>query len=176
MSERHQARLSSLFAALPAVGIAFGLQLATGVIAWSVAVLCCDAMGVGPRSQMSWRLMGKVLTAAPMVVLLNGLLFLVILVLALPVLATVWAVRRHVSDAAARVLAAATLALGAEWILYRMEWFDVWRWGIPSARYWVTVVLPWGLSYCAAGFFMAGVVMRWGDPLAMSGATRQPVR
>src|SRR3990170_6139153 len=66
-----------------------------------------------------------------------GPLLLVGLVVNLPMFVLLRLARSHVSVGVARCAGAAGLAMWAEWFFFRMEWFDVWRHGIPDARYWV---------------------------------------
>lgn len=92
--------------------------------------------------------------------------FLVGLVVSLPVLLVLRLARNHVSLPVARLAAAAALAVWGEWVLFQMEWFDVWRHGIPGPGYWLTVLAPWGLGFASAGAVIGGVIVRTrsGDP------------
>jgi hypothetical protein len=99
--------------------------------------------------------------------------FLTGLMVSLPVLTLLRVARNRVSVPVARFTTAASLVMWAEWMLFQMEWFDVWRYGIPGARYWVTTVLPWGLAFASAGAVVGSASVRGpnGDP-AMNGQRR----
>jgi hypothetical protein len=99
--------------------------------------------------------------------------FLTGLMVSLPVLTLLRVARNRVSVPVARFTAAASLVMWAEWMLFLMEWFDVWRYGIPGARYWVTTVLPWGLAFASAGAVVGSALVRDpnGDP-AVNGQRR----
>ena len=96
-------------------------------------------------------------------------LFLTGLAVNLPLLTMLRLTRTHVPVRAARVAAAAGLVAWAEWALFQMEWFDVWRHGVPGPAYWLTTLVPWGAAFASAGAVLGGAVVtaRGGEP-AMS--------
>jgi hypothetical protein len=96
-------------------------------------------------------------------------LFLTGLALNLPFLAALRLARNYLPLWAARSVAAAGLAIWAEWALFQMEWFDVWRHGVPGPAYWLTTLVPWGAAFASAGAVLGGaVVTRRGGVPAMS--------
>jgi hypothetical protein len=60
----------------------------------------------------------------------------------------------------ARFAAAAGLAMWGEWMLFQMEWFDLWRHGIPGFHYWLTTLLPYGLAFGSAGAVIGSALVR----------------
>ena len=63
-----------------------------------------------------------------------------------------------------RRLIQAALAFGfAAWtgyLLWRMEWFDVWRHGIPPVGYMLTAYLPYTGALGLLGWFLGGLITR----------------
>ena len=63
-----------------------------------------------------------------------------------------------------RRLIQATLALCfAAWtgyLTWRMEWFDVWRHGIPPASYIIKLYVPYMAALGLLGWFLGGLVTR----------------
>lgn len=82
------------------------------------------------------------------------------LVLNLPLLITLRPARHRFPLGACRCVAAVGMACWGEWLLFRMEWFDVWRHGVPGLRYWITMLLPWGIAWAAAGAVIGGCLPR----------------
>lgn len=93
--------------------------------------------------------------------MLLGLLSLLIFlgVAALPVgvtaLALIGIAGGRLSRRAAKVLAALAFTVGPAYVMWRMEWFDVWRHGIPSLSYIVTAYTPYLACFAAVGWFAA---------------------
>ena len=75
-----------------------------------------------------------------------------------PLLAALWLVRRRIPAVAARVAVAVGFAAATAWLLWKMEWFDVWRHGTPSLSY-LTGYLPWLVAAGAIGWFVCGWVV-----------------
>jgi len=46
------------------------------------------------------------------------------------------------------------------YMLWTMEWFDVWRHGVPPARYLLRAYLPLILALGSAGWLVGGLVVR----------------
>jgi hypothetical protein len=86
-------------------------------------------------------------------------LFLTGLAVNLPLLTTLRLTRNHIPVWAARSLTAAGLMVWAEWALFQMEWFDVWRHGVPGPAYWLTTLVPWAAAFASAGMVLGGAVV-----------------
>lgn len=76
-----------------------------------------------------------------------------------PVLLLVWLVRRRITPAISGVVSGMAFAAATAFTLYRIEWFDMWRHGVPSARY-LSGYLPWIGSYALVGWFTGFMVGR----------------
>ena len=59
-----------------------------------------------------------------------------------PLLLIVLASRRSMPRVAGQVVVAAGFAAAAAYMIWRMEWFDVWRHGQPSIGYLLTAFVP----------------------------------
>jgi hypothetical protein len=89
--------------------------------------------------------------------------FVAVLCANLPTLAALTLLAPRLPRTALRAVAAVSFLLTGEWIVYRIEWSDVWRHGVPPLGYWATVVVPFGLACAVAGFLVAGA-LRESDP------------
>jgi hypothetical protein len=75
-----------------------------------------------------------------------------------PLLALLWLARERLSTTAPRFVAAIGFALATGYTLWRLEWEDVWRHGIPSPGYLmvflayliVAAVVGWGIGRVVA--------------------------
>lgn len=87
-------------------------------------------------------------------------MYVVGLVVNLPLFTLLRLARQRVPLGAARSVAAIGMACWGEWRLFQMEWFDVWRHGVPGARYWMTTLLPWGVAWACAGAVIGGSLVK----------------
>jgi hypothetical protein len=87
-----------------------------------------------------------------------GFLFVNALLLNAPVVLVLWLARRRITPRPARVLLASGFAAATFYMLYRIEWFDVWRHGMPSLTYLASGYLPWVALAGAAGWAIAARV------------------
>ena len=91
------------------------------------------------------------------------LLFWTVL-LSLPVIAGLWLARRRlmfarpIASRRARLLLALTFAAAMFYALYYVEWFDVWRHGVPSASY-LLGYSPYVLLAAMAGWSVSYLVV-----------------
>ncbi len=130
------------------------------LLAFGGAVLLGALLSSFATGSLDLRVAGRVLIALPGIALLYGAFLLVGLLFNLPVLASLWILRRRIPLRAARAVAAAGLLIWGQWALYRMEWFDVWRHGVPPVSYWLTSLLPFAVGLCAAGAVVGGTIVR----------------
>jgi hypothetical protein len=73
--------------------------------------------------------------------------------------------RRWLSVGLGRSVVAIGLALWAVWTIYRVDWYDIWRHGVPGLWYWVGFV-PFALSFASAGAIIGGALVRTDDDSA----------
>ena len=66
------------------------------------------------------------------------------LVLNAPILLMLFMLRRRIPRVALRMIVCVGFAAVGGYMLWRMEWFDVWRHGVPSAAYLVNYVYSIG--------------------------------
>jgi hypothetical protein len=85
-----------------------------------------------------------------------GFLFLNALLLNAPVALVLWLARRRIALRTAQTVLACGFAAATFYMLYRMEWFDVWRHGMPSLASLAAGYLPWVAAAGAAGWAIAG--------------------
>ena len=88
---------------------------------------------------------------------LNLMVFLAISALPVGVaaLALIWIARGRISTTAAKLLAAFAFTVGPAYAMWRMEWFDVWRHGVPPLSYLVTAYPPYLVWFAVLGWFAA---------------------
>ena len=77
-----------------------------------------------------------------------------------PLLAGVWLFRHRVPGTVARIMVALGFSAATGWLFWKMEWFDVWRHGIPSLSYLFGLYLPWLVAVGVVGWFLCGRVVR----------------
>jgi hypothetical protein len=68
-----------------------------------------------------------------------------------PLSLVVWLLRRRISRLGGSLILAAGFAIATAFTLWRMEWFDVWRHGIPRLSYILTEYGPPILIYATVG-------------------------
>lgn len=76
------------------------------------------------------------------------------MVLNVPVLGLAWVLRHGAGGRRLRQVLPVTFAAGVGYALYRVEWFDVWRHGVPPVTYLIGY-LPFLLVGAAAGWWVA---------------------
>ena len=85
--------------------------------------------------------------------------FVVACLFSAPVLLMVVILRHRISRGVGRSLMAASFAASILYLQWRMDWFDIWRQGVPSLAYLVNYVL-YAVAFAAAGWFLGGAVLR----------------
>jgi hypothetical protein len=89
-------------------------------------------------------------------------LFFWSLVLSAPVILALVVGRRRINRAAGCALVAMSFAAASSYKIWQMEWFDVWRHGVPGA----SLLIIYGLYaavYGAIGWFIAKAILRNGS-------------
>jgi hypothetical protein len=108
-----------------------------------------------------------------------GILFLlsILAVVALPVglsvLTLIWLTRRWVPTPAAKAVAAVAFTIGPAYFLWRMEWFDVWRHGVPPMSYLLVTYVPYLTCFAVAGWWLASRLLRRDVSLASDGGVNE---
>ena len=69
-------------------------------------------------------------------------------------------VRHRTMPRVSRVILAAALAVTAGWLNWRIEWFDVWRFGVPSSAYLKKSFVPGLIASALAGWYLGALVVR----------------
>jgi hypothetical protein len=90
-----------------------------------------------------------------------GFLLFWSLVLSAPVMLALLVARRRINRAAGCALLAVSFAAASSYKIWQMEWFDVWRHGVPG----VSLLVIYGLYaavYGAIGWFIARAILRSG--------------
>ena len=85
--------------------------------------------------------------------------FVAACVFSLPVFFALLWFRHHISRNTARCSIAGSFAMSTAYMLWRTEWYDVWRHGIPSLSYLVGYV-PYIAAFAAVGWLLAGAFFR----------------
>ena len=76
-----------------------------------------------------------------------------------PLLLLVLAARRRLAPSVARGLLTAGFAAAAIYMIWRIEWFDVWRHGVPPVGYMLTAFGPYSAAVAAAGWGLGALVV-----------------
>jgi hypothetical protein len=154
--EHHLARSRAGTVMFVAIGyfVLGAVWIATGLAGTLLAVITLGSrFGIGLDSGF--------FAAVPAVAILFLLpMYVVGLVVNLPLFTILRLARHRVPLGAARCVAAIGMACWGEWMLFQMEWFDVWRHGVPGTRYWMTTLLPWGVAWACAGAVIGGSLVR----------------
>jgi hypothetical protein len=77
-----------------------------------------------------------------------------------PILVVVWLGRRRLRPLVARLLVACSFAAAASYMLWRMEWFDVWRYGAPPIGYVLAGYAPWVIAFAGVGWALGALLSR----------------
>jgi hypothetical protein len=78
-------------------------------------------------------------------------IFLTGLFVNVPLLVGIRLARRRLPPLRAGLIVASSLTMWQQWVWYRMEWFDVWRHGVPDVRYFLSGPVQAALAFAAAG-------------------------
>jgi hypothetical protein len=78
-----------------------------------------------------------------------------------PLIVILWVAPDRIGPSIARCVAAIGFASGTGYALWRLEWFDVWRHGMPGVRY-LMFYIPYLGGAAAIGWGIGGVVARPG--------------
>ena len=89
-----------------------------------------------------------------------------------PLIIVLWVARNRISPSMIRWLTAIGFASATGYTLWRLEWFDVWRHGMPAARY-LTFYIPYLIGAVAIGWLIGKVVAR---PVGRRTAVAQQAR
>lgn len=96
--------------------------------------------------------------------LLGSLLLAAAIVFNVPLLVAARLARKRLRPLVSRLALATGFALAAAYVLWTMEWFDVWRHGVPPLRYVLSAYLPWVAALAVAGWFAGGLILRQRRP------------
>jgi hypothetical protein len=88
------------------------------------------------------------------------ILLAVTVVFNLPLLLLLLVLRRRVPRQVCGALVAAGFSIAVAYIIWRIEWFDVWRHGVPSVGYLLTVYLPSMSTFGVIGYATGYVIAR----------------
>jgi hypothetical protein len=92
--------------------------------------------------------------------LLNFLTFFLATAIALnsPLILIGFLLRRRVDRRIIRGMLALGFAASTAYWLWRMEWFDVWRHGVPPISYIINAYLPYTAVFGLVGWFAGGLI------------------
>jgi hypothetical protein len=76
-----------------------------------------------------------------------------------PLLLIVLAARRRLAPGTARGLLAAGFAASTIYMIWRMEWFDVWRHGVPSVGYMLMAFVPYAAAVATIGWAIGALIV-----------------
>jgi hypothetical protein len=68
--------------------------------------------------------------------------------------------RRWISAPVLRAIVMCGFAAGAGYTIYRSDWYDVWRYGVPPVSYLAMAYLPYMAVFAALGWLVASVAGR----------------
>ena len=72
----------------------------------------------------------------------------------IPLLAVVFAARRRLQPRVISVMVAGGFVAAGAWFIRKLEWYDVWRHGMPSPSYLLTGYLPYLLALGFIGWLV----------------------
>jgi hypothetical protein len=76
-----------------------------------------------------------------------------------PVILALFIARRRLSRGAIRGIVAAGFAASTIYMIWRMEWFDVWRHGVPPLTYMIGAFLPYAAVLALAGWGLGALIV-----------------
>lgn len=85
-------------------------------------------------------------------------LFVAALVLNAPLILVLLLLRNRLDRRYVRVLIAAGFAAASAYFIWRMEWFDMWRHGVPPIGYILRAFVPYTAALAMAGWFVGGLI------------------
>jgi hypothetical protein len=77
-----------------------------------------------------------------------------------PFLLIAFFLRKRLERRIIRAMLAVGFAFATAYLLWRMEWFDVWRHGIPPVGYIITAYTPYTAALGFIGWFIGGLIAR----------------
>jgi hypothetical protein len=80
------------------------------------------------------------------------------IVVNLPLIVLALLVRKRIDRGIIRAVLAVGFASWPGYLLWRMEWFDMWRHGVPPISYLATTYLPYMASLALLGWFIGGLI------------------
>ena len=90
----------------------------------------------------------------PGILTLLAILTVAAVVLNAPLLVLLIFARHRLNPLTTRVLAATGFAAASAYFIWRMEWFDVYRHGIPTLTYMLTSIVPYTLVVGMTGWLL----------------------
>ena len=78
-------------------------------------------------------------------------------------LASIFAARRRLNERTACGMVALAFAGAIAYFVWRTEWFNVYRFGVPPLTYFFKTVVAYGVAFGIAGWFLALGLMRFPD-------------
>ena len=85
----------------------------------------------------------------------------------IPLLAVVFAARRRLQPRVIRLTVAGGFVAAGAWCLRKLEWYDVWRHGMPSASYLLTGYVPYLLALGFIGWLVGRLLSSVGRRKSM---------
>jgi hypothetical protein len=92
--------------------------------------------------------------------LLGTFLLATALIFNAPLLIAARLARKRLHPLVPKLTLALGFALATAYRLWEMEWFDVWRHGVPPLRFMLRAYVPWIAALAVAGWFVGGWVLR----------------
>ncbi len=86
-------------------------------------------------------------------------LFFVAIVCNAPLMLIIWLARERLGALAGASMLAVGFSVTTAYCLWRVEWYDVWRHGIPSVRYLCFAYLPYLVVSAVIGWLVATLVV-----------------
>jgi hypothetical protein len=77
-----------------------------------------------------------------------------------PVIVLVFLTRRRIHRRMASGLLALAFTIATAFSLWRMEWFDVWRHGVPTVSYMLAAYGPWLTLFASLGWLVGSLIVR----------------
>jgi len=90
----------------------------------------------------------------------GGFLLATALAFNAPLLIAARLARKRLHPLVPKLTLATGFALVAAYMLWKMEWFDVWRHGVPSLTFMLKGYAPWIGALAVVGWFVGGLVVR----------------
>jgi len=91
-----------------------------------------------------------------------------------PLLGVILAARRRLSARVVSSLLACGFVTASAWSMWRIEWFDVWRHGMPSPIYLLTGYVPSLVAFGIIGWLIGKVICRQRGDRSTTGRSAKP--